>query len=78
MSGLSGHERHSPGNRSVRYAGPLKPGLMFITCPRTWLSGNRIALDHELLAWKDAGFEPGVIYRNGYIWILSPDPGCEL
>ena len=49
--------------------------MIWVTCPRKFTK----AVEHNdtLLDWAEEGFQ-GPLLWSDILWVLSPDPGCEL
>ena len=72
------HRKH-PGNTSG-YSLAGMSATIFVICPRQWVGGpNQKMYRKELVDWKKAGFPNGVLKcSEGWLWVLSPNPGCEI
>jgi len=71
----------------MRWAGPqgrdefqeVRSRVIFVVCPRVFANppeGKPIA--GRIKNWVAAGFPDGHLLFDGLLWIVAPDPGCEL
>lgn len=76
-------------NSSNRWAGEWHTGpgwvegrgpIIWITCPKKWrrfITYQRASRD-ALWNWAYFGFPNGAVVWDGILWVVAPDPGCEL
>lgn len=58
--------------------GYVAGSVVVVVCPRKFKIGIKKNGMKQLQAWAGAGYPNGALVINPLLWILWPDPGCEL